>query len=483
MKKAIGLAVLAASSAFAATSLVGTGGSAVPGTIIAGPAAPAGTASASTGSASIVLPGVTLQDYVYFGTAWQMINAKDGSAMLPLGGGYANARIDRTDDHDFFDGVVEKLDANGAVTDVMLAFAGAQGIDALQAEALGQGIVLDEPRRAATTFEALWDDPRYANAKIHVTGHSLGAGYTQYVMAEAVATHGLAAVTARADFVGFGVPNLDLASAKSFGIDPRSLDGLFTGYTALNDPTNSAKDDSGRVGIHNFLPPFTGLPLLYSALNFVAAHWPTTYMVGLGLPDWLSAADKAAAIKICNDAFPTKNSYDPNYGTPGLLPLVIQGGPSNDTITGMGGDDIIAGVGGQDVLRGGGGNDRFMLLNATDSARNAPDEIADFSPGDRIDFSRMDANTVAWGTQAFTLVSGRTFTAPGQIATWVENGDTWVAGNIDADPAADFLIKIDGAHALTAADFVLAPLSADQKIGLYLGQQNAILWPYVVGNP
>jgi hypothetical protein len=422
---------------------------------------------------------------VYFGTAWQLLNEDATASPITIGGGYANMRIERTSDGLFFAGIVEKLRPNGTVSDVILAFAGAQGAaDLVQGETLAQGIVLDEPKRAAALFESLWREPRYANARIHVTGHSLGAGYSQFVGAEAVATHGLSAVTARVDILSFGVPNWGPQSARFYGIPDHAIDPLFTGYTALNDPviTNGGTD---RVGISNFLPPFTGLPLVYSALNSVAAHWPTTYITALGLPGWLGNAEQAAVISALNAQFVTKNSYDPNYGPAGTLPLIVQGGAGADTVTGSDGDDMIVGLGGQDILRGGAGLDRFMFVTSTDSGTTAEaaDRIVDFQPGDRIDFSRMDADSTRLGTQSFSLVAGRNFSRPGQIATWTENGETWVAGNIDADPAADFLIRVNGIRTLTAGDFVFGLQSTDQKIAEFVGQNQSILYPYLVGNP
>lgn len=257
---------------------------------------------------------VTLPELVYFGAAWQLLNKNVGAAPIILGGGFANARIERTSDGKFFAGTVERLDPRGGVTDVVLAFAGAQGIgDLIQGESLAHDRVLGEPGWAAVLFERIWQDPRYAKARIHVTGHSLGAGYAQFVGTEAIARHGIDAVAARVTIVAFGVPNWGPQAARYYHVGPHVLDGLFVGYTALNDPVRT-NGGTERVGTSHFLPPFTGLSGFASMFNAVAAHWPTTYMSALGLPDWLTAEQKSACIEAASKLFITGNSYDPRYG-------------------------------------------------------------------------------------------------------------------------------------------------------------------------
>lgn len=121
---------------------------------------------------------VTLADRVYFGAKWRILDRTPITAAITLGGGYANARVERTGEGDFFAGIVERVDGAGQVTDVILAFAGAHGADAVQGESILVGASLDESARATSLYDGLIADPRYARARVHVTGHSLGAGYT-----------------------------------------------------------------------------------------------------------------------------------------------------------------------------------------------------------------------------------------------------------------------------------------------------------------
>ena len=318
MRKALKITLFAVGGVVAAIMLLVVfkfGSTAPPTTVmeraVVGPpitAGPGGNGAAATNT------GVTLPDLVYFGAVWQLLSRDVGLPPIMLGGGFTNARVERTSDGKFFAGVVERLNQNGQVSDVVLAYAGAQGFgDLIQGEALAHDRVLAEPNWAVVLFERIWQDPRYAHARIHVTGHSLGAGYAEFVGTEAVARHGTSAVASRVDIVAFGVPNWGQQSARYFHVDPDVLDHLITGYTALNDPviTNGGTQ---HVGAYHVLPPFTGLTGLGSMFNKVAAHWPTTYMSALGLPDWLTPEQKAACMATVSQLFITGNSFDPRYG-------------------------------------------------------------------------------------------------------------------------------------------------------------------------
>ena len=400
----------------------------------------------------------SLQELVYFGTAWQLLQEDIGTAPIVLRGGWSLVRIERSSGDDkFFAGIVEKRDAFGNVTDVVVAFAGATGADALQGISLDNGIVLDEPLRAAALYESLWSDPRYANAKIHVTGHSLGAEYTEFILAESIAAHGAAATGARASFTGFGVPGGYDDAANYYGISVADMDPLFTGYSAINDPTIA--EGTTHLGTAYLLPAFTNLEGLLTPFNLVAAHWPTTYIGALGLPGWLTSGEQTAVIDSLNQDFAIPGyAWDPEYGTPGSTPVTVDGSAGADALHGMAGDDVLIGNGGLDQLFGGAGDDvfRFEALTDTGATAATADRIMDFQQGDRIDLSALDANLGVYGNQDFTLISGNSFTAPGQIRTWVSGGNTWVAGNVDGDNAADFMIRINGVHFLDADDFVVA---------------------------
>lgn len=422
-------------------------------------------------------PGVPLADLVYFGAAWQMLSRTADMPPIILGPGYTRPRVERTSDGLFFAGIVDRVDPLGKVTDVVLAFAGAQGVaDFLQGSAMARGEVRSEPRYAAKLFERLWVDPRYADARIHVTGHSLGAGYAEFVGTEAVARHGIGAASARMSIVAFGAPNWGFQSAAYHHVDPSALNRLFTAYTALNDPviTNGG---TARVGVSNYLPPFDGLTGLASIANVIAAHWPTTYMTALGLPNWLTPAQKLSCIEAVSDKFITGNSFDPAYARGEGFRLVVQGSVGDDRLVGTADADVLAGMRGRDVLVGGGGADRFLYLNPDESgpAIADADEITDFEAGNRIDLSAMDADVTRPGRQGFKLVKGRVFSAPAQVAWWMDGGNTIVAGNVDSDRAPDFHIVLRGRHPALAGNFILHADELDAKLDAYRYGKASIL--------
>lgn len=139
---------------------------------------------------------------------------------------------------------------------------------------------------------------------------------------------------------------------------------------------------------------------------------------------------------------------------------VVGGEVGTDTIYGF--ENIIAGSGHDEItastavniMDGGLGDDvfRFTSVAAADG-----DTIYGFSPGDRIDFSAIDANSGQAGKQGFTLSSGTTLSGAGQIVVTHETRDgadvTVIRGSVDGDPDAEFALTLDGTHNLKVADF------------------------------
>lgn len=393
---------------------------------------------------------VTLQDKVYFGSAWELLDKQAPGTPIPLGGGYGGVRTIYSSDGTMFAGIVEKTDAGGRITDVLLSFTGSTGADAVQGEAILLGIPLDEAAAAVALYQGLLDDPRYAAVRIHVMGHSLGAGYTEYVCAYALATQGAAATDARADFTGFGVPLWQQSAATHFGLAPRALDGHFAGYTAANDPVRI--NGVLSAGVDYVLPAYDGAQIF--ALNPIGAHSPTTYMSALGTPGWMDAATTQFVIAqaYAGDGSPL---YGSGYARPQPIPLTIQGDPGDDRLVGLAGADILVGGAGVDVLTGGGGADTFVFRTGDSGASAATaDRITDFMAGDRIDLSAIDARPDLLLKQRLTFVAGGQFTGPGQVTSWVDGNVTWVGVNLDASPAPEMLIRLDGAVTLSAGDFV-----------------------------
>lgn len=139
--------------------------------------------------------------------------------------------------------------------------------------------------------------------------------------------------------------------------------------------------------------------------------------------------------------------------------FMVFGGAGNDVITGSAGDDILSGRGNGDTLTGGLGNDTFRYYLATDSNPVERDGIQDFALGDRIDLSRIDANSTLGGDQAFSFIGNGAFgNHAGELRYESIAGPIWlVQGDIDGDGIADFevVVVVTDAHVFTDGDFVL----------------------------
>jgi Ca2+-binding RTX toxin-like protein len=135
---------------------------------------------------------------------------------------------------------------------------------------------------------------------------------------------------------------------------------------------------------------------------------------------------------------------------------VLNGLAGNDTLQGQAGNDTLFGGAGQDMLSGGVGNDVFDFNALTEMGITSStwDIITDFSNGDRIDLSTLDANTATTVNDAFngTLIGTNVaFTAAGQLR--LSSGVLY--GNVDADSDAEFAIALTGVTTLSAVDFIL----------------------------
>jgi Ca2+-binding RTX toxin-like protein len=140
----------------------------------------------------------------------------------------------------------------------------------------------------------------------------------------------------------------------------------------------------------------------------------------------------------------------------------VFGGLVDDTIIGSRNNDFLQGNGGSDTLTGGDGADIFRYLATSDSTSGAADRILDFTPGtDKIDLSRIDANSHSAGDQAFSWIGANAFTGSGAASAGelraFQSGQSWfVEGDTDGDGDADLLIDLilAGPTPLGAGDFL-----------------------------
>jgi serralysin len=144
-------------------------------------------------------------------------------------------------------------------------------------------------------------------------------------------------------------------------------------------------------------------------------------------------------------------------GNAGANKLYGMGG--NDVINGGAGNDWIEGGTGKDTVTGGAGSDSFVFRDGDfgGATTATADRIVDFSQGeDHIRLNYVDANTGVTGDQAFHFIGTSAFDGTaGELRYQEISGATFVSGDTNGDGIADFMIRVDGLHALTTHDFIL----------------------------
>jgi serralysin len=137
---------------------------------------------------------------------------------------------------------------------------------------------------------------------------------------------------------------------------------------------------------------------------------------------------------------------------------VLDGRSGNDELKGAGGADTLVGGLGADNMTGGAGADVFVWTKIAETGLTTSTidfvEDFDFSEGDKIDLSQIDANTTVSGDQEFTFVGAADFSAPGQIKYFNDGTDTFISLNTDSNPLDDAAIRVSGLQAPDALWFV-----------------------------
>uniref|UniRef100_UPI0031E3EFB4 cadherin-like domain-containing protein n=1 Tax=Inquilinus sp. TaxID=1932117 RepID=UPI0031E3EFB4 len=153
----------------------------------------------------------------------------------------------------------------------------------------------------------------------------------------------------------------------------------------------------------------------------------------------------------------TLSGIEQIYGS-NLADTLIGDGGAN-ALWGSGGNDILRGGLGADVLKGGAGNDSFVYTGLSDStvAASGRDLIADFTSGDRIDLSGIDADgNAANGDTAFSFGFGGFTGHAGELRVVVfADGRQGIYLDANGDRNPDSIIMVLADHALNATDFVL----------------------------
>jgi len=148
---------------------------------------------------------------------------------------------------------------------------------------------------------------------------------------------------------------------------------------------------------------------------------------------------------------------------------VLKGGSGNDKLNGRAGADRLEGGSGNDILQGGAGKDTIFTGSGSDKivysslsemgTISSRDRIADFKPGDRFDFRKLDANLVAEGRQKAKFIgnfSGDHAFAADEVGSFYFNKvtDTLVF-EANGDGVADYAITVSKLASMKASYFLV----------------------------
>jgi serralysin len=224
-------------------------------------------------------------------------------------------------------------------------------------------------------------------------------------------------------------------------------------FSSIGDVTASA-EELGQA-LHDAYLTYYGVDL------YAAGHTNTTLgNISLG---WLAGAktDNAGFIEddtgVSDIGTVNYENFAIAYNTTienaigGSARDYLVGNDVSNRLDGSGGDDVLNGLAGDDFLIGGAGSDEFQFTDL-----GGTDEIVDFVSGtDKIDLRGIDGNAGAAGDQAFSFIGNADFSnVAGELRAYSADGDNFVAGDVNGDGVADFIINLGGSSAV-ASDFFL----------------------------
>jgi serralysin len=300
-----------------------------------------------------------------------------------------------------------------------------------------------------------------------------GGGDDIYVVGEAgdivteLANEGTDTVRSSIDYrLGANVENLVLTGTAVSGTG-NELGNLLTGNAEANklDGGVGADTMAGGTGDDSYIVDAAGDTIVELA--------------GEGLDTVFSSVSHALAANVENLVL-TGSAVT---GTGNGLNNVLTGNAASNRLDGGAGADRLIGGDGVDYMTGGAGNDVFVAeINATKIAsRSGPislDVVLDFSAGDQIDFSGIDANVNIAGDQAFTFVGNAAGKGVGELSMQrfgninaaeqalgmdldgIDGPSTFAGpvtvllGNVDGGDY-DFAILLVGTQTVSSADLIL----------------------------
>lgn len=147
-----------------------------------------------------------------------------------------------------------------------------------------------------------------------------------------------------------------------------------------------------------------------------------------------------------------------NYAIGNVANALLFNGDTRSLIEnaiGGGGGDVLIANQAVNGLTGGAGGDTFRWVSAADSRPGAVDTVFDFQTGiDRLDLSRIDADTGTAGDDAFRFIGTNAFSgSPGELRYESDGRTTRILGNVNGDRIADFDLLLANVAAPVASDF------------------------------
>ena len=136
----------------------------------------------------------------------------------------------------------------------------------------------------------------------------------------------------------------------------------------------------------------------------------------------------------------------------------IKGLSGNDVLYGGTGNDVIQGGSGGDSMHGGSGRDKFVFSAVPDLGTFAQhDRIVQFNPreGDRLDFSKYDADPDVAGRQKLAYRTNQDFAATGKGQFAFDRSTSSLVFDTDGDGVSDTSLTLPGINLVKSSYFLL----------------------------
>ena len=383
-------------------------------------------------------------------------NAGNDNLYLWFGGGNDTALGGAGNDNIFFGGTLDSADiVRGGEGGDTLVLQGAYGALTLTGNVteiegismLGGGNTnFGEPGTNLYDYVITTNDANFAaGLQVRINGAALLAG-------EDFTFNGSAETDAK--FVVYGGAGKDtLAGGSGNDIFFFAEDRFASGDTVNGGPGYDGMFLRGNYTIDFNAPGYTGLFTSIDNLTLTSATderyargGGTEFDYNITLSNALVGAGETLTINGGLLMATETMILDGSQEADGLLRLFA--GKADDTLKGGGQNDILFGNLGADTLSGGGGVDTFRYDTTADSNSASKDHILDFAAGtDKIDLSKIDANTLVGGDQAFTWIGSSAFAgsgdaSAGQLRAYETGGSWFVEGDTNGDGIADLVIQL-----------------------------------------